>query len=376
MKSLRKVVMILLVAVVMIGAFAACDIAHEHSFGEWVVTKEATCTAAGVKTKTCECGETETEEFAMVAHTWVDATCTAPKTCSVCKATEGEALGHILVEATCTAPKICSVCKATEGDVLGHTWSDATCTAPKTCSACQATEGEALGHTWADATCTAPKKCLNCNATIGGVSNHVWTDATCSAPKTCTVCKITDGKTDPAAHSGTNECILCKTNYRQVLIDYLQMYGEHKYSVHTKQNYWSLSETIYTKDITLKLSFEYTPDTDKLLCTIREAYNSDSFFFTVQITKSSEQYDYSYSDVLNYPATQDRVSGYIIPKDITLSTNTLPFNSVTCGDGYHSQDLLAKRCATYLKHLLYGFNEFCEDRSLNISAKDFGFINY
>ena len=94
MKSLRKVVMVLLVAVVIVGAFAACDAAHEHSFGEWVVTTEPTCTSAGVKTKTCECGETETEEIAMIAHAWVDATCTAPKTCSVCKATEGTPLQH------------------------------------------------------------------------------------------------------------------------------------------------------------------------------------------------------------------------------------------------------------------------------------------
>lgn len=34
-------------------------------------------------------------------HSWVDATCTAPKTCSVCGATEGEALDHTYVEGKC-----------------------------------------------------------------------------------------------------------------------------------------------------------------------------------------------------------------------------------------------------------------------------------
>ena len=65
-------------------------------------------------------------------HKWTDATCTAPKTCSVCGETEGEALGHSWVDATCDAPKTCSVCGATEGEALGHAYAetartDATC---------------------------------------------------------------------------------------------------------------------------------------------------------------------------------------------------------------------------------------------------------
>ncbi len=48
----------------------------------------------------------------------------------------------------------CSACgdtyKDTPVDALGHTWDDATCTAPKTCSACGATDGDALGHTWVE----------------------------------------------------------------------------------------------------------------------------------------------------------------------------------------------------------------------------------
>ena len=80
-------------------------------------------------------------------HTWTNANCTTPKTCSECGETEGEALAHTWKDATCTSPKTCSVCKKTEGNALAHTWKDATCSAPKTCSVCKATEGEALAHT-------------------------------------------------------------------------------------------------------------------------------------------------------------------------------------------------------------------------------------
>ena len=58
-------------------------------------TVDATCTVAGSTTVTCtDCGDVvSTTEIPATGHTFADATCTAPKTCS-CGATEGEALGH------------------------------------------------------------------------------------------------------------------------------------------------------------------------------------------------------------------------------------------------------------------------------------------
>lgn len=87
------------------------------------------------------------------SHTYAPATCTAPKTCTKCGATEGTALGHQYSGATCTAPGVCTVCGAAEESALGHQYADATCTAPKTCSRCGATEGEALGHYYLEDTC-------------------------------------------------------------------------------------------------------------------------------------------------------------------------------------------------------------------------------
>lgn len=43
-------------------------------------------------------------------HTWIEATCTAPKTCSTCGETEGEALGHDMQPATGDQPAMCSRC--------------------------------------------------------------------------------------------------------------------------------------------------------------------------------------------------------------------------------------------------------------------------
>jgi len=76
------------------GTPVAPEAPHTHTFGDWFVTTAATCTAEGSRTRSCECGETETETIPAVGHTEVvdaavAATCTADgktegKHCSVC----------------------------------------------------------------------------------------------------------------------------------------------------------------------------------------------------------------------------------------------------------------------------------------------------
>lgn len=56
-----------------------------------------------------------------------------------------------------------------------HDWKDATCTAPKTCSRCNKTEGNALGHTGGTATCTQKAVCTTCNAEYGELASHAYT---------------------------------------------------------------------------------------------------------------------------------------------------------------------------------------------------------
>lgn len=51
---------------------------------------------------------------------------------------------HEWKEATCSEPKTCTLCEKTEGEAKGHQWQDATYAAPKTCTACGETEGVAL----------------------------------------------------------------------------------------------------------------------------------------------------------------------------------------------------------------------------------------
>ena len=95
-------------------------------------------------------------------HTWKDATCTAPKTCSVCKITEGSALGHKYETAwSKDADKHwhkCSVCGDKTNEEI-HSWDKGTMTIQPGCTTagtktfgciCGATKTEnidAAGHT-------------------------------------------------------------------------------------------------------------------------------------------------------------------------------------------------------------------------------------
>ena len=162
--------------------------AHTHAFGDWEETTPATCTKDGVKTRTCACGETETQTIPATGHTFGDweettpATCTADgvetRTCSACGETETRAIpatGHSFGEWTVTAPatctvdgmetRTCSACGETETRTIpatGHTFGDWTVTTPATCTAdgvetrscaCGETETRAIpatGHVDAD----------------------------------------------------------------------------------------------------------------------------------------------------------------------------------------------------------------------------------
>ena len=48
---------------------------HTHSFGEWTVTKAATCTEPGEQTRSCDCGYSETQVIPAKGHDYVNGVC-------------------------------------------------------------------------------------------------------------------------------------------------------------------------------------------------------------------------------------------------------------------------------------------------------------
>ena len=54
--------------------------AHTHSFGQWMVTTEPTCTESGIKARECDCGVTERAEAPAMGHNWDAGTITREPT--------------------------------------------------------------------------------------------------------------------------------------------------------------------------------------------------------------------------------------------------------------------------------------------------------
>ena len=192
------------------GFVRDAECAHRES--ETIKGYEATCTSTGLSDgeKCKKCGEilviqvvTPLKEHTEIVDEAVQETCatiglTEGRHCSVCGTITLEQkvispLGHTWGNATCTEPKTCTVCGETEGNALGHRWVDATCTEPQTCSVCGETEGNALGHKWDDETDIHPKTCTVCGVNICDAIGHSWNDATCTEPQTCSECGIIEG---------------------------------------------------------------------------------------------------------------------------------------------------------------------------------------
>ena len=86
---------------------------------------------------------------------------------------------------------VCERCKAVI-DKAAHNWKAATCTEPKTCNRCKATEGEALGHKWDNGVVTLLP-------TIEKDGVKTFTCSVCKATKTEAIPKLDSKDTDQSA---------------------------------------------------------------------------------------------------------------------------------------------------------------------------------
>ncbi len=235
------------------GTTSGSALGHDY---ELAMVTVASCTSNGMRQYYCSrCSDSYKETIPATGHDWLSATCTAPKTCSKCNATEGSALGHnyssgVIKAATCTTDGVrsynclrCTHSYTEKIDKVGHSWAAATCTEPRICSTCRLADGSALGHSYTSkvtiaATCTTDgvetytcSRCTHSYTEKIEKTGHSWKAATCTAPKTCSTCKVTESSalghsytskvtkavTCTASGTKTFTCSKCSDSYTETI---------------------------------------------------------------------------------------------------------------------------------------------------------------
>ena len=64
----KKILCVIVITLALVCVLASCG--HEHEWSEWQTTKEATCTTHGLRERTCECGEKESQSIAKLDHSF------------------------------------------------------------------------------------------------------------------------------------------------------------------------------------------------------------------------------------------------------------------------------------------------------------------
>lgn len=142
--------------------------------------------------------------------------------CNVCGETRDSM--HSWKDADCLNPKTCTVCGKTEGSALGHEWTTPDvdlCEVQSTCSRCGATDGENKEHTPEndDYDCSTALNCGVCGKEILAAGEHSpeKDDGNCTTEQKCTVCgQVAVAAKD--AHNDTDHDYLCDNAGCQVTV--------------------------------------------------------------------------------------------------------------------------------------------------------------
>ena len=185
-----------------VGRLMSMKIAENHTYTIETITKAPTCTEAGEKTLSCNCGQYITESIPATGHNFVNGVC------SVCQAEDTSSCRHTnktetVVPATCTTAGYttykCNNCglvtKGTETAALGHTEVTDEAVAPtctnngltegKHCSVCNKiivaqTTVAKIAHDYGDG-----ESCINCGSKkpTEGTQVHNFTENGATDPE-------------------------------------------------------------------------------------------------------------------------------------------------------------------------------------------------
>lgn len=207
MNKKASICIVLIMIITSVVVFSACNKEHIHTYGDWTIDTQPTCTVAGVESRTCTvCEEKEEKAIAVTGHIYGDWTIDTQPTCTVA----GE------------ESRICFVCKEKEERKIVATGK----------------------HIWGDfiekaSTClVAGEKrynCVNCEEVkieslplIEHTYQDVWSKDRTNHWKQCTECATAKDTIEHTMENG--KCTVCGFGVTEGLV-YRKIEGVEEYAV-------------------------------------------------------------------------------------------------------------------------------------------------
>ena len=145
-RRLTSILCLLLVGLFAVG-MTSCSTVEKicpHVYGAWSTTKAATCTETGIQERTCAvCKNVEQAVLETTSHDFAEATCSSPKTCKTCSATEGDVADHAYTVEEVKDEALKSAATSTAAAVY---YKSCACGAISTLDADTFTSGDPLVH--------------------------------------------------------------------------------------------------------------------------------------------------------------------------------------------------------------------------------------
>lgn len=330
-------------------------------------------------------------------HEWIMPTCLEGGYCEKCDLKYGYELGHDVPAHPCTSDQQCTRCEYTE-PAKDHSPTAATCTEPSVCTVCGYQLAPANGHRYKKDTpnCIYPKKCMDCGQVAAAATGHNYVDPTCTSNGYCTKC----GFIRPAlGHDAKNSyCSRCGKGIFDDIFHYLSYHAEYNL---TKKG---IGGSLWSNGAYLPCSVQYLKEGEERGWYMKDKDYDNVVYFCYGSCKNGRRIEVGIQiapteaallkgEYTYYAYSYGNGSDFLEVNTIKASEMSDWMGTISADPSYPgifmaglNEDLdtakarwkadVEKTITAYLKKALsYGKSRLAA-KGMEVSLKDFGFINY
>jgi len=329
-------------------------------------------------------------------HDWIMPTCLEGGYCKNCDLKYGYELGHDIPAHLCDSDQQCTRCEYVE-PAKDHKLTEANCTEPSVCTVCNYQAAPANGHRYKKDTpnCIYSKKCMDCGFVAAWATRHDYVAPTCTANGYCKKCGFVKRA---LGHDADNSyCTRCGQGVFDDIFHYLSYHAEYNLTKDYVPATWNSSGFVpcsvkYLKEGEERGWYMKDKDYDNVVYFCYGSYKNGRWIEVgVQIAPTERSivsgeytyYAYSYGNGTDFfeinTIKASEMSEWMGAVSADPSNPNIYFGGINEDPEVAKARWKAeveKTITEYLKKALaYGKSRLAA-KGMEVSLKDFGFINY